>query len=101
MLFAALVNPTLIPIPYRIYQPKRAGNLPIPANPPINKWDTTLIITSSVARTSYVVNNQINLDTNRTILMLGVVPTHRAYLGNARLSYACARGYAHAFDTHF
>jgi len=23
------------------YQPKRAGNLPIPANPPVNKWDTT------------------------------------------------------------
>ena len=44
MLFAALVNPTLIPIPYRIYQPKRAGNLPIPANPPVNKWDATLIL---------------------------------------------------------
>ena len=37
MLFAALVNPTLIPIPYQIYQPKRAGNLPILANPPVNK----------------------------------------------------------------
>jgi hypothetical protein len=44
MLFAALVNPALIPIPYRIYQPKRAGNLPIPANPPVNKWDATLVI---------------------------------------------------------
>ena len=43
MLFAALVNPALIPIPYRIYQPKRAGNLPIPANPPVNKWDATLL----------------------------------------------------------
>jgi hypothetical protein len=45
MLLAALVNPNLIPIPYRIYQPKRAGNLPIPANPPvnINKWDATLV----------------------------------------------------------
>ena len=26
------------------YQPKRAGNLPIPANPPVNKWDATLIL---------------------------------------------------------
>ena len=41
---SALVKPTLIPIPYRIYQPKRAGNLPIPANPPVNKWDATLVI---------------------------------------------------------
>jgi len=41
---SALVNPTLIPIPYRIYQPKRAGNLPIPANPPVNEWDATLKI---------------------------------------------------------
>ena len=40
---SALVNPTLIPIPYRIYQPKRAGNLLIPANPPVNKWDATLM----------------------------------------------------------
>jgi len=42
MLFSALVNSTLIPIPYGIYQPKRAGNVPIPANPPVNKWDATL-----------------------------------------------------------
>ena len=41
---SALVKPTLIPIPYRIYQPKRAGNLPIPANPPVNEWDATLQI---------------------------------------------------------
>jgi len=40
MLFAALVNPTLIP--YRIYQPKRACNLPIPANPPVNKLELSL-----------------------------------------------------------
>ena len=39
---SALVKPTLIPIPYRIYHPKRAGNLPIPANPPVNEWDATL-----------------------------------------------------------
>jgi hypothetical protein len=30
-------------IPYRIYQPTRAGNLPIAAKPPVNRWDTTLI----------------------------------------------------------
>ena len=29
-------------IPYRIYQPTRAGNLPIPAKPPVNRWDATL-----------------------------------------------------------
>ncbi len=31
-------------IPYRIYQPATsAGNLPIPAKLPVNRWDTTLI----------------------------------------------------------
>jgi hypothetical protein len=29
-------------IPYRIYQPASAGNLPIPAKLPVNRWDTTL-----------------------------------------------------------
>ena len=33
--------------------------------------------------------------------MLGVVPTHRAYLGYVHLSHACARGYARAFATLF
>ncbi len=30
-------------IPYRIYQPASAGNLPIPAKLPVNRWDTTLL----------------------------------------------------------
>ncbi len=30
-------------IPYRIYQPASAGNLPIPAKLPVNRWDTTLV----------------------------------------------------------
>ena len=49
-------------------------------------------------------NDRISLDTDQRILMideLGVVPTHRAYLGYARLSHACARGYARAFATLF
>ena len=29
-------------IPYQIYQPASAGNLPIPAKLPVNRWDTTL-----------------------------------------------------------
>ena len=33
--------------------------------------------------------------------MLGVVPTHHAYLGYARLSHACPQGYARAFATLF
>jgi len=33
--------------------------------------------------------------------VLGVVPTHHAYLGYARLSHACPRGYARAFATLF
>ena len=32
---------------YRIYQPTRAGNLPIPAKPPVNRWDATLDETES------------------------------------------------------
>jgi hypothetical protein len=32
-------------IPYRIYQPASAGNLPIPAKLPVNRWDTTQIKT--------------------------------------------------------
>ncbi len=31
-------------IPYGIYQPASAGNLPIPAKLPVNRWDTTLQI---------------------------------------------------------
>ncbi len=34
-------------IPYRIYQPTRAGNLPIPAKPPVNRWNTTLQATTA------------------------------------------------------
>ncbi len=30
-------------IPYRIYQPTRAGNLLILAKPPVNRWDATLV----------------------------------------------------------
>ncbi len=30
-------------IPYQIYQPASAGNLPIPAKLPVNRWDTTLV----------------------------------------------------------
>jgi hypothetical protein len=30
-------------IPYQIYQPASASNLPIPAKLPVNRWDTTLI----------------------------------------------------------
>jgi hypothetical protein len=30
-------------IPYRIYQPASAGNLPIPAKLPVNRWDATLV----------------------------------------------------------
>jgi hypothetical protein len=30
-------------IPYQIYQPASAGNLPIPAKLPVNRWDTTLL----------------------------------------------------------
>jgi len=33
--------------------------------------------------------------------VLGVVPTHCAYLGYAPLSHACAQGYARAFATLF
>jgi hypothetical protein len=29
-------------IPYRIYQPASAGNLPIPVKLPVNRWDATL-----------------------------------------------------------
>ena len=29
-------------IPYQIYQPASASNLPIPAKLPVNRWDTTL-----------------------------------------------------------
>ncbi len=29
-------------IPYQRYQPTSAGNLPIPAKLPVNRWDTTL-----------------------------------------------------------
>ncbi len=32
-------------IPYQIYQPASAGNLPIPAKLPVNRWDTTLFRT--------------------------------------------------------
>ena len=32
-------------IPYRIYQPASASNLPIPAKLPVNRWDTTLMFT--------------------------------------------------------
>ena len=35
-------------IPYRIYQPASAGNLPIPAKLPVNRWDTTLSNTTSL-----------------------------------------------------
>jgi hypothetical protein len=31
-------------IPYQIYQPASACNLPIPAKLPVNRWDTTLVI---------------------------------------------------------
>ncbi len=30
-------------IPYRIYQPASASNLPIPAKLPVNRWDTILV----------------------------------------------------------
>jgi hypothetical protein len=35
-------------IPYQIYQPASAGNLPIPAKLPVNRWDTTLQTSSLV-----------------------------------------------------
>jgi hypothetical protein len=41
-------NLTVQKIPYilyQIYQPASAGNLPIPAKLPVNRWDTTLLIT--------------------------------------------------------
>jgi hypothetical protein len=34
-------------IPYRIYQPASASNLPIPAKLPINRWDATLVFAES------------------------------------------------------
>jgi hypothetical protein len=34
-------------IPYRKYQPASAGNLPIPAKLPVNRWDTTLIFSET------------------------------------------------------
>jgi hypothetical protein len=38
---------TKIPyIPYQIYQPASAGNLPIPAKLPVNRWDTTLFFSA-------------------------------------------------------
>jgi hypothetical protein len=33
---------TVHTIPYQIYQPASAGNLPIPAKLPVNRWDATL-----------------------------------------------------------
>jgi hypothetical protein len=37
-------------IPYRIYQLASSGNLPIPAKLPVNRWDTTLLISEYVDR---------------------------------------------------
>jgi hypothetical protein len=57
-----------------------------------------------IERREDVVNDWMNLDPDRRIDALGIVPTHHAYLGYARFlicADACARGYARAFDTHF
>ena len=78
MLFAALVNPALIPIPYRIYQPKRAGNLPIPANPPVNKWDATLVemvLTLNMKRVLVTVMSPLSLTNTVDMLHLSYTAT--------------------------
>ncbi len=52
-------------IPYQIYQPTRAGNLPIPAKSPVNRWDTTLGILNFVTRTTIKMWHFLNGTLNR------------------------------------
>jgi hypothetical protein len=47
-------------IPYQIYQPTRAGNLPIPAKPPVNRWDATLKNSYVTSFKSFLMSDLIN-----------------------------------------
>ncbi len=53
-------------IPYRIYQLASAGNLPIPAKLPVNRWDTTLVFSACVIGKSLEPSGQETIKLGRS-----------------------------------
>ncbi len=82
-------------IPYQIYQPASAGNLPIPAKLPVNRWDTTLVFWGEFSRDTLVLPAFFFVSVfNRYQIYLAHHLPARIYgiFGGKKISFFCSDG---------
>ncbi len=79
--FHKMELPPNLKIPNQIYRPASAGNLPIPAKLPVNRWDATQVI--SLCRT----HMHISLSGRWILAMLKIPAFHFPKILNQFLAY--------------